>query len=162
MKQLNDIPTQSGDILTLRYRIRNSSQERPLENVRLRSRLPVGLEEIELPPGFAFDGRTVEAALGTMEAGFSDIFEMRFIAGDEYFSVDQMRFEVGSDRQVSVATFGSDSRNPLTNLRFTLQNYAVVLGDNDFLPNLAVTFIYTPVRCLGSAILRAYGSPVGA
>jgi hypothetical protein len=56
-------------VATLRYRLRNSSQEEVIENVVLTDRIPDGVTVETLPEGCEIDGAALRCALGTLEGG---------------------------------------------------------------------------------------------
>ena len=141
-------PEEPGDELILRYRIRNSSQQAPIPDVRIEGTLPAGLEPTVLPDGFTVDDRKVIGVFAGWEPGFSDDLELRFRANNTF--VDSAWRDSAT---ISFPKAEGRAVNKLFNFSFTLHNYGRILSSSDFWPTLVTTFAYTFFGAVGAIIL---------
>ncbi len=141
-------PQEPGDELVLHYRIRNSSQQASIRDVKIEGTLPAGLEPTILPDGFTVDDRKVIGVFAGWEPGFSDDLELRFRANSTF--VDSAWRDSAT---ISFPKAEGRSVNKLFNFNFSLQNYWRILSSSEFWPALVTTFAYTFFGAVGAIIL---------
>lgn len=147
-EQIARRPKSDGDILLIRYRVRNSSKIDSISSISIRAQLPHGLSALELPEDFRIRGNTVLADFEKWEAGYSDIFELKFKANADFISKGWAQAT-----EITYPHAEGMSQNRLFNLTFSLQNYRNALSDSNFLPSLINTFAYTSFGSLGAIFL---------
>ena len=150
-EQLRPRPKQAGDEVTLRYRIRNSSQKDPIANVVLRDTLPAGLQVQNLDERCALQGRELECQFGTIEAGGRFRMEMPV-------TVSQSYLDAGERPRDTKARFTGQSRNVLTSFEFTLENFHKVFSSSEFWNVLKVSLYYTIFGTLGALVLGLFAA----
>ena len=65
-EQLRGSPSADGDVATIRYRLRNSSQKKPVEDVTLSDTLPDGLVIVSLDERCVLNGLVFVCTLGDL------------------------------------------------------------------------------------------------
>lgn len=141
-----------GDILVLEYRVRNTSRQVALTDVRVSGTLPAGLEPASIPSFCRVTDDEILCSWDGWEGGYSDALELRFRAGAEYL-------DAGAPRGTITAPEARGSApNVLTNLVFTLENFATVVQTADFWPALVVTVVYTLFSTLGAIVLGLFAA----
>ena len=141
------------DDYVLRYRIRNSSQEEPIRNVVLTDVLPAEVLSRATPPEGCDIGRqSLVCALGDFTPGFRTDIEIPVtLAG-----VDEDTAENALEASVPVVT--GDANNILTNLDFTLENFARVFDGREFWGVLGVTLFYTVFGTIGALVFGLFAA----
>jgi len=143
--------TAAGDELTIRYQLRNSSQQVTLSQVILTDPLPVGLEPLALDPRCAVDGATLRCDLGSYPGGHREVLDLTFRPDARYFAA-------AVDPLASLPTVRARAPNILTNFEFTLDNFRRYLGGPEFWPSLRITVVYTVFGTLGSILLGLFAA----
>lgn len=138
--------TAAGDELTIRYQLRNSSQEITLNHVILTDPLPIGLEPVALDPRCEVTGSTLRCELGSYPGGHREVLDLTFRADARYVAADV-------DPLASVPNVRAQAPNILTNLEFTLDNFRRYLSGPEFWSSLRITLAYTIFGTLGSILL---------
>ena len=138
---------------TVRYRIRNSSQEKAINDVSLTDILPASVLVRGTPPEGCEIGReSIVCAIGDLEPGERlDIQVPIELAG-----VDEDTAEEAVEGSEPVMTGTSD--NILTNFEFTFENFARVFDGTEFWTVLFATLFYTLFGTLGAIILGLFAA----
>lgn len=147
-----ETPTAAGEAAVLRLTMRNGSRAAALRDVRFDKTLPAGLTLVDADPRCSQTGTRVHCAFGDWEAGYRETLELRFVADGAYLAAG------APDLAEQPATIVGRSRNPLTSLQFTLDNYRRVIGSPEFWPVLRTTLWYTLFSTLGSILLGLAGA----
>ena len=151
-ERLRASPEAPGDVLRVRYQMRNSSQRIPIENVVLEDRLPAGLEPLHLDERCRVEDRTLRCQLGTWPAGHRENLDLEFAATEAYFAQ-------GAPRPTeSRPVIQGRAPNILTNLEFTLENFRRVLSGPEFWPAFWTTIVYTLFGTVGSILLGLFAA----
>jgi len=141
----------SGDELFIRYRLRNSSQDKSISDVILRDTIP---DEVTitgaLPEICSLDETVLACDLGTLEGGASDQLRIPITAADEEATEQALK---GSKPLIS-----GDSENILTNTDFTLDNFARVFDGREFWEVLWVTLFYTIFGTIGALVVGLFAA----
>jgi multiple sugar transport system permease protein len=112
-------------VATLRYRVRNSSQEEVIENVVLTDTIPDGVVVETLPEGCS---STARAALRAGRSGGRRAGD----AGDPGGAVGRRRALEDAIEDGTPAVVTGDADNILTNLEFTWENFREVFDAREF------------------------------
>ena len=150
-EQLRPRPKSAGETVTLRYRIRNSSQKDPISNVVMRDVIPPGLTLSLSDERCRLNGQDFECSFGTMEAGSR--FNLELPA-----TVDQSYIDNGVRPRDSKAGFSGSSENVLTSFEFTLDNFRKIFASGEFWAVLKVSLYYTIFGTLGALVLGLFAA----
>ena len=140
-----------GDEANIRYRIRNSSQERPIRDVTLTDRLPEGLTVTALDPRCTLDERDLFCDFGEIEGGFRDRIMIPVTVAQAYL-------DNGLRPQDSPAAITGRGANVLTDATFTLENFARIFDGTEFWEVLWVTLFYTFFGTIGALVLGLFSA----
>lgn len=140
-----------GDEATIRYRLRNSSQEQPITGVTFSDVVPEGLTITELDPRCTLDGRALYCDLGDWEGGARERITFPATVGAAYL-------ENGLRPQDSPASVTGDASNVLTNSTFTLDNFERVFDGDEFWGVLWVTLFYTVFGTVGALVFGLFAA----
>ena len=140
-----------GDEATVRYRLRNSSQDHPIKGVTFLDTLPLGLVVQELDPRCVLDRRDLSCDLGDWEPGARDTLTIPV-------TVEQAYLENELRPQDSPAVTTGVSSNILTNSTFTLENFKLVFNGSEFFEVLWVTFFYTVFGTVGALLVGLFAA----
>jgi multiple sugar transport system permease protein len=139
-------------VATLRYRVRNSSQEEVIEDVVLTDTIPEGVAIETLPEGCELDGAALRCMLGTLEGGRRVTLEIpAVLSGD----VGAGGCDRGRDAGLRVT---GDADNILTNLEFTWENFREVFDAREFWTVIWATLFYTIVGTFGALIVGLFAA----
>lgn len=139
---------ESGDLLELEYRLRNSSGNVPIRSVELTAELPAGLELLESSTDVAIDSDgTLRIAWNEWSPGFNETVFLTFRAGERYFDAEPDR------RSPTGAAVTGRGVNVLTTFDFTLDNFRFVFSARRFWEELRTTFVYPFFGAIGSILL---------
>jgi multiple sugar transport system permease protein len=140
----------AGDEATLRYRLRNSSQDQPILGVTLSDTWPEGLAAGELDPACAIADGRLDCDFGDWEGGQRITLQIPVTADASYFD--------GPDPTDSAPVITGRASNVLTNFDFTLENFADVFDGAEFWSVLGVTLFYTIFGTLGALIMGLFAA----
>ncbi len=142
----------AGDAARLQYRIRNSSQDKPITGVILTDTIPAGLEPGELDPRCVLDGPSLSCDLGDLDGGARDEIEIPV-------TVLQAWLDAGSDDpEETEPGITGRSDNILTNLEFSGENFARIFDGDEFWGVLWVTLFYTVVGTVGALVMGLFAA----
>ena len=141
----------SGEDLRIEYRIRNSSQDKPIEGVTFTDTWPEGLTITgDLPEGCTLDGTAFRCQIGDIEGGYNERLRIPVAAADP----DAM--EDLAEASEPAATGTAD--NILTNSTFTLENFARVFDGDQFWSVFGVTMFYTVFGTIGALVVGLFAA----
>ena len=140
--QLRPRPKKAGQEVILRYRIRNSSQKDPLNDVVMRHVLPSGLQitlkddrcALADPSGPV--GPTLTCDFGKIDA--KGRFNLQFPT-----IVSQAYLDAGLRPRANPPSFEATARNVLTSFEFTLDNFRRIFASPEFWDVMWVSMVYT-------------------
>jgi multiple sugar transport system permease protein len=132
-------------VATLRYRIRNSSQEEVIENVVLTDTIPAGVVIETLPEVCELEGARLRCALGVLEGGDRVTLEVPAVLSGDVDALEDA-IEDGTPALVT-----GDADNILTNLEFTWENFREVFDAREFWTVIWATLFYTVVGTIRGA-----------
>ncbi|MBD1544694.1 carbohydrate ABC transporter permease [Roseibium aggregatum] len=141
----------SGDKLRIEYRLRNSSQDRPIADVVLTDMLPPMVDLKGDPPKpCTLSGRTLTCDFGTIEGGYNERLRIPITASDEDAAEEAAE---GSDPVVT-----GTASSVLTDATFTLENFKRIFEGAEFWTVLGVTVFYTVFGTLGALIVGLFAA----
>ncbi|WP_227270393.1 carbohydrate ABC transporter permease [Roseobacter weihaiensis] len=140
-----------GDIPTIRYRLRNSSQEQPITGVTMSDIIPEGLVVLELDERCVQSGRALDCDLGDWAPGTRETLTIPV-------EVEKAYLDNGLRPQDSPATTTGTSSNVLTNSTFTLDNFARIFNGDEFMEVLWVTLFYTVFGTIGALLVGLFAA----
>ena len=143
---------QAGDEVVVQYRVRNTSQQVPITDVTITATVPAGLQVARLPDSCSIEAGRITCTFDEWEGGYANAIDLRFTASEAWLSGD-----TATNRPTQPEASGT-APNVLTNLTFTLENFATVFTARDFWPALWVTVVYTLFSTLGAIILGLFAA----
>ncbi|WP_081536062.1 carbohydrate ABC transporter permease [Rhodovulum sp. P5] len=144
-------PEAAGDAGRLDYRLRNSSQDQPIHDVRLTDTLPDGLTVTDLPDMCRLDGRVLSCDLGDWDGGHRDRLRVGVVAEARFFTNDSAPGD-------SPPRITGRAENILTNTSFTFQNFTAIFSAAEFWQVLWVTIVYTVFGTLGALVAGLFAA----
>ncbi|MCV6823911.1 MULTISPECIES: sugar ABC transporter permease [Halocynthiibacter] len=150
-ESLRGRPKVDGDEATLRYRVRNSSQDKPITGVSFTDVLPEGLEITSVDPRCEISGSLLTCTAGDIEGGFRDDFTLDVVVSQAFIDADP-------DLDETEAVVTGTSSNILTNFSFTLENFARVFDGSEFWGVLGVTMFYTVFGTIGALVFGLFAA----
>ncbi|MEM6739094.1 MAG: sugar ABC transporter permease [Pseudomonadota bacterium] len=150
-EDLRGRPAEPGDPAEIRYRLRNSSQDKAITGVTLTDTLPPGLTLIgDLDPRCSLENVTLRCDFGDWEGGVRETLEIPVTVSAAYL-------ETG-DIEASVPTVTGTAENILTNFNFTTENFARVFDGGEFWRTLWITLFYTFFGTIGAIALGLFAA----
>ncbi len=147
-ERMRGSPVAAGDAATLQYRLRNSSQDRPLEDASFADRVPNGLRVVSHDSRCALEGRDIRCGIGSVAPGQRLTVAVEAVV--ERLPVGNVR---DSEPEVSVV-----AGNVLTSLEFTLDNFRLVFSAEEFWDVLRVSVYYTVFGTIGALVLGLFAA----
>ena len=144
-------PAAPGDEATLRYRLRNSSQEASIDGVTLRDTLPEGIEIIDgLGDSCSVTGRELFCDFGDWEGGARERVQIKVTTSQAFYD--------GPNPRDSAPVVTGSASNILTNFEFTGENFARIFDSSEFFKVLWVTLFYTVFGTIGALVMGLFAA----
>jgi len=141
----------SGEKLRIEYRVRNSSQDKPLQAIGFSDVIPEGITLKEIPEGCALSGQNFSCDFGDVDGGFNQKLKIPVeLTTDKKTSKTAIR-------ATSIATTGT-GENIFTNSEFTLDNFKRVFDSSEFMSVLWATVFYTVVGTIGALLVGLFAA----
>ena len=140
-----------GNQATIRYRLRNSSQDQPITGVTFTDVVPEGLRVGPLDARCTLDNRDLFCDLGDWEPGNRETLTIPV-------TVEQSYLDNALRPQDSPAEKTGQSSNILTNSTFTLENFARIFNGDEFFEVLWVTIFYTVFGTIGALLVGLFAA----
>ena len=135
----------------IRYRIRNSSQSDPIEAVVLTDLIPDQVEILNLPEGCELDGQALTCRIDLLEPG--ERLTLEIPVG---LPADIEAAEAAIEDGEPSITGSAD--NVLTNMEFTLENFAEIFDAREFWTVIGATLFYTVFGTFGALIVGLFAA----
>ncbi|WP_244574563.1 carbohydrate ABC transporter permease [Cohaesibacter sp. ES.047] len=145
-ERLKGKPKAVGDQSLVEYRLKNSSQEKPIANVTMRDVWPQGLTILTPDPRCTLNGQDFFCDLGDWEPGFRERLQIDVVA-------EQVYFDSGVDLRDTEPVMTGDATSDLFSFSFTWDNFRAVFSSSEFLDVLWVTTFYTIVGTVGALLV---------
>ena len=141
----------SGEQFRIEYRIRNSSQDKPMQGVQFTDEIPKGITLNEVPKNCELNGQQLSCDYGDVEGGFNDRLKIPVtLTADKTISKTAMR-------ATPIIASGS-GESVLTNNEFTLDNFRAVFDNSEFMSVLWATLFYTVVGTIGALLVGLFAA----
>nr|WP_245216644.1 sugar ABC transporter permease [Sagittula salina] len=150
-EDLRGRPEAAGDEATLRYRLRNSSQDQTISRVALTDIWTDGLTAREIDPRCTLEGSHFRCNFGDWEGGYRETLEIPVI-------VDQAYFDNGTDVDATAVILTGDAQSVLTSNDFTLGNFRAIFDGGEFWSVLGVTLFYTVFGTIGTLVAGLFAA----
>lgn len=150
-EDLRGDPEVAGDQATIRYRLRNSSQDQPILDVKFDDVVPEGLQVQSVDERCSLDDRNLRCEFGDWQPGFRETLTFPVL-------VEQSYFDNGIRPQDSDAITTGRSANVLTNSTFTFDNFARIFNGDEFVEVLWVTLFYTVFGTIGALLVGLFAA----
>jgi multiple sugar transport system permease protein len=150
-EQLRGRPTEAGDEATIRYRIRNSSQTKPIENVTVADTLPAGITVVSSDDRCTVDVAALYCNLGDFEGGQRENVEIDITVSQEFLDADP-------DLEDTPAKVTGKGENILTSSELTLENFSRIFDGKEFWGVLYATMFYTIVGTVGALVVGLFAA----
>ncbi|WP_282150817.1 carbohydrate ABC transporter permease [Ruegeria atlantica] len=141
----------SGDDLRIEYRLRNSSQEIAVEGVTLSDVLPDGVAAGEIVEPCVLEGRDLFCDFGTLDGGQRERIRIPVTVDGDLQAFEEFVEE-------SEPRLTGSGPNVLTNLEFSLENFARVFDGSEFWGVLWVTLFYTVFGTIGALVMGLFAA----
>ena len=152
-EQVKPKPSEAGQEVTIRYRIRNSSKKDALQTVSFTDTLPDGLNITSLHEGCNVKANRLTCELGDIAAGKK--LDMKMPA-----TVTQTYLDNGIRARSSKPEFTYTTTNILTNFEFSLVNFQKIFSAPEFWQVLRVSLYYTIFGTAGALILGLFAAQI--
>lgn len=157
--QLRPRPKVSGEAVTLRYRIRNSSQKDPLSDVVMRHVLPAGVT-LDVSDERCVLAKTEGLEGPVLTCDFGRIAEKGRFNLEIPASVSQAYIDARARVRDNAPVFSSTARNVLTSFDFTLDNFRRIFASSEFWTVLRVSLYYTVFGTVGALVLGLFAAQI--
>ncbi len=141
-----------GEDLRLQYRLRNSSRDVAVTGVTLGDTLPEGLTVRAADDRCEVTDAEIFCALGDLEGGGRD--EVEILVATAGGDIDAL----GDLAEASPPALTGTAPNILTNLDFTLENFARIFDGDEFWGVLGVTLFYTVFGTVGALLFGLFAA----
>ena len=150
-EDLRGRPDTAGDEATIRYRLRNSSQDQPILGVTLRDTLPDGLTYGDIDPRCQLDAQVLFCDLGDWDGGYRDEIMIPVTVTQAFLDADP---DLG-DTEPAIT---GKARNLLTSFEFTAENFTRIFDGSEFWTVLWVTLFYTVFGTIGALVMGLFAA----
>jgi len=150
-EDLRGKPQQAGDEATVRYRLRNSSQDSAITGVVLIDTWHDGLVPGEIDPRCTLDAGTLTCDLGDWEGGYRETLTIPV-------TVTQDFLDSGADVDDTPVNVSGRAQSVLTSGEFTLENFADIFEGDEFWGVLGVTLFYTIFGTIGALVMGLFAA----
>jgi multiple sugar transport system permease protein len=142
-----DLRGADDPVATLRYRIRNSSQDQAIRDVVLTDTIPAGVTPGDLPEVCSLEGALLRCFLGDLAGGDRVTLEIPATLSGDIAALEDA-IEDGT-----VPTITGEAENILTNFEFTLENFRDVFDAREFWTVIWATLFYTVFGTIGALVV---------
>ena len=149
-----DLRDQGDPTQHIRYRLQNRSQDKPITNVVLTDVLPEGVTAGDPPEGCTLDGAALRCAFDQLDPSSRITLELP-VTFAEGFDAGALEDAIEDETEALVT---GEADNILTNSEFTLENFARIFDDDEFLAVLWATVFYTVVGTVGALVVGLFAA----
>ena len=142
---------EAGDTATLEFRLRNSSQQKPVTEVSLHAVIPEGISINEVDPRCQFTAPNYTCEFDEWPAKFSERLKIPVTADATYIANPVPLKSI-------TPTMSGTSDNVLTNFTFTTDNFSKIFDSETFWHVLWVTMVYTFVGTIGALVMGLFAA----
>lgn len=144
-----------NDALQIEYRIRNSSRNKPLENVGFSDSVPALIELGEIPINrCTLDKKILNCDFGDVPGGFSERIRISVKVLDNKQNFKTLESIV----EGSKPNIRGQGEFVLSNNEFTFDNFKRIFNSDEFLQVLWATLFYTVVGTIGALLVGLFAA----
>lgn len=143
--------SQGVNRVTIEYRLRNTSQDQPIQKVSLTDEWPTGLTARRIGDRCRIETKTLICDLGDWEPGQRERLELEA-------EVSRVNTDVEALLESSEPRMRGTSVNVLSTFDFTWSNFVKVFDADEFTTTLWVTFVYTFFGTAGALIMGLFAA----
>ena len=146
-EQLKGQINAAGDAAKIRYRIRNSSQSKPLTDVTISDIIPESFDIQSTDERCSVDeNNAIYCFIGVLEGGQREVIEAKVLINDSFF---------GSEKEYKITQPSTSSvgDNILTNSELTFENFQKIFDSEEFITVILTTLFYTIFGTVGALSL---------
>lgn len=140
-----------GDEYRIEYRVRNSSQSKPIEGVTFSDVIPEGVTLGALPEVCTLKDAVLSCDFGTIEPGFNERLQIPVTLSMDGETAEDLA--EGSEPEVT-----GRGDNVLTNAEFTGENFARIFDGKEFWQVLWATLFYTVFGTVGALVVGLFAA----
>ncbi len=150
-EQFRGQPEQSGEAATIRYKIRNSSQNDPIFGVTIFDEIPRSLAILEIDPRCKINDKKLSCDLKDFAAGQRETVDIRVLTKKEFFDQNIKLTD-------TIVQKTGQGKNLITNMEFTLKNFLRIFEANEFWSVIYATLFYTIFGTVGCLIIGLFAA----
>ena len=150
-EQFRGQPKQSGEAATIRYKIRNSSQNDPIFGVTIFDEIPRSLAILEIDPRCKINDKKLSCDLKDFAAGQRETVDIRVLTKKEFFDQNIKLTD-------TIVQKTGKGKNLITNMEFTLKNFLRIFEANEFWSVIYATLFYTIFGTVGCLIIGLFAA----
>ena len=151
-EQLKGQINAAGDAAKIRYRIRNSSQSKPLTDVTISDIIPESFDIQSTDERCSVDEtNAIYCIIGVLEGGQREVIEAEVLINDSFF---------GSEKQYKITQPSTSSvgDNILTNSELTFENFQKIFDSEEFITVILTTLFYTVFGTVGAVVVGLFAA----
>ena len=151
-EQLKGQINAAGDAAKIRYRIRNSSQSKPLTDVTISDIIPESFDIQSTDERCSVDEtNAIYCIIGVLEGGQREVIEAEVLINDSFF---------GSEKEYKITqpSISSVGDNILTNSELTFKNFQKIFDSEEFIIVILTTLFYTIFGTVGAVIVGLFAA----
>ena len=142
-ESLRGKPKEVGDIGEIHYRLRNSSQGKPIQNVLLEDFIPEGMIILDLDIRCILREQILKCNFDLFPKGHRETLKIPI-------KITELYLNKGIKPKESLPVISGDSENILTNFKFSSDNFEKIFSKSEFWQVLYATLFYTVFGTLGA------------
>jgi len=139
------------DVYRIEYRVRNSSQSKPISGVSFTDTIPVEIQTGEIPAFCSLNDRKLNCDFGDIKPKFNERFSIPVT-----FSGDEDAVEEIVEGSEPIVTGKGD--NILTNSEFTADNFKRIFDSKEFSQVIWATVFYTVFGTIGALLVGLFAA----
>ena len=151
-EQLKGQINAAGDAAKIRYRIRNSSQSKPLTDVTISDIIPNSFDIQSTEDRCSVDETNlIYCIIGVLEGGQREVIEVEVLVKDSFFGSEK-------EYKLSEPSTSSVGDNILTNSELTFENFHKIFDSEEFMTVILTTLFYTVFGTVGAVVVGLFAA----
>ena len=151
-EQLKGQINAAGDAAKIRYRIRNSSQTKPLNDVTVSDVIPNSFDIQSTDDRCSVDETNqLYCIIGVLEGGQREVIEAKVLVKDSFFGSEK-------EYKLSEPSTSSVGDNILTNSELTFENFHKIFDSEEFITVILTTLFYTIFGTVGAVVVGLFAA----
>ena len=151
-EQLKGQINAAGDAAKIRYRIRNSSQTKPLHDVTVSDVIPNSFDIQSTDDRCSVDETNqLYCIIGVLEGGQREVIEAKVLVKDSFFGSEK-------EYKLSEPSTSSIGDNILTNSELTFENFHKIFDSEEFITVILTTLFYTIFGTVGAVVIGLFAA----